>query len=75
MIDLDKLRAAKQAAKAAFGHLAGVQGFGIGAEAIRAYVRDTDVAKELPKEIDGVDVECVVVGEITAAPAPDDDPA
>ncbi|HEX9983013.1 MAG TPA: hypothetical protein VGF69_07105 [Thermoanaerobaculia bacterium] len=66
-MDMDELRAAKSAAKAAFSEIEGVQGFGIGDNVVRAYVRNEAVASALPEEIDGVPLECVVVGEIVAA--------
>ncbi|HEX7152917.1 MAG TPA: hypothetical protein VF618_15625 [Thermoanaerobaculia bacterium] len=66
-MDIDALKAAKRAAKEAFSDIEGVQGFGIGDNVVRAYVKNHEVARELPAEIDGVTLECVVVGEIVAA--------
>ena len=61
------LMSAKSAAKRELGHIPGVEGFGIGAEALRVYVKNAGVRRELPDEFHGVPVECVVVGDITAA--------
>ncbi len=44
----------------------GIEGVGLGDGVVRVYVRDEDVARQLPAEIDGVGLESVVVGEITA---------
>ena len=66
-----QLRSAKATAKAALRSIEGIQGFGIGDQTVRVYVRDTAVARQLPSEIAGVTVECVVVGDISAT---DDDP-
>jgi hypothetical protein len=68
-MEMNDLRAAKRAAKTRYGAVDGVQGFGIGEGVVRAYVRNSDVGKTLPDDIDGVPVEVVVVGEIVAAPA------
>ena len=64
--DVDKLRAAKAAARQCLKDVDGVQGVGIGDGTVRVYVRDAGVAGTLPGEIEGVEVECVVVGEIVA---------
>lgn len=63
---MNELRQAKRAAKVAFGHIEGVEGVGIGDDVIRAYIRHPDVKRQLPEEIKGVRVECVVVGKIVA---------
>lgn len=65
---MNELRAAKKAARAAFEHIEGVEGVGIGDDVIRAYIRSPGVRKTLPVEIEGIPVECVVVGEIVATP-------
>ncbi len=42
----------------------GVEGFGIGNRSLRVYVRDADAGRRLPRSFHGVDVECVVTGDI-----------
>lgn len=64
------LRAVKTAAKAQFGQTPGVEGFGIGDGTLRIYVRNADVRKQLPSEFQGVPVDFVVSGDITAYTAP-----
>jgi hypothetical protein len=66
-MELKELKEAKAHAKASLGHLEGVQGFGIGDDAIRAYVRDTSCADALPDDVNGVPIEVVIVGDISAA--------
>lgn len=44
----------------------GVEGVGLGDGVVRVYVRDELVARRLPPELDGVPLEPVIVGEITA---------
>lgn len=58
--------AIKAAAKASFGGLRGVEGIGIGDRALRVYVLSADVAENLPKEFQGVRVDVIVTGRITA---------
>lgn len=65
VIPLAQRRAVKEKAKALFKDVAGVSGFGISA-GVRIYVHDEDVLAQLPKDIDGVPVEGVVVGYIRA---------
>jgi hypothetical protein len=60
------MRAIKAAAKSQFGGMRGVEGIGIGDRALRVYVRSQDVADDLPKEFQGVRVDFVVTGPITA---------
>ena len=69
MHEMAELREAKKAAREAFGHIDGVEGIGIGDDAIRAYIRDPRVRDVLPDEIDGVRIECVVVGDVVASSA------
>ena len=64
------MRAVKTAAKAQFGQTPGVEGFGIGDGTLRIYVRNADVRKQLPSEFQGVPVDFVVSGDITAYSAP-----
>lgn len=44
----------------------GVEGVGLGEGVVRVYVRDESAARQLPAEVDGVALEVVIVGEITA---------
>jgi hypothetical protein len=60
------LRAVKATAKKLYGNLEGVEGIGIGDRALRIYVRTEEVAKNLPKEIQGVEVVYIVTGQISA---------
>jgi hypothetical protein len=69
IVEMKDLRAAKATAHTKYGRIEGVQGFGIGDGVVRAYVRNAEVGRTLPDDIDGVPVEVVVVGEIVAAPA------
>jgi hypothetical protein len=62
----DRLRRAKRRAKDLLLPVDGVQGVGLGDGTLRVYVRDADVARDLPDEVDGVPVETVVVGEAIA---------
>jgi hypothetical protein len=64
-MDASELVSTKAAAKRELGHIAGVEGFGIGADTLRVYVKNPDVRERLPDEFRGVRVECVVVGDIT----------
>jgi hypothetical protein len=59
------LRAVKAAAKLQFGHIAGVEGFGIGESVLRIYVQDASLRDRLPTEFQGVPVDLVVTGKIT----------
>jgi hypothetical protein len=59
------MRAVKAAAKSKFGNVKGVEGIGIGDRVLRVYVRTEEVAKDLPKEFQGVRVDYIVTGEIT----------
>jgi hypothetical protein len=62
-IDLIEVKAA---AKRELGHIAGVQGFGVGDNALRVYLRDDAARERLPADFRGVPIEPVVVGTITA---------
>jgi hypothetical protein len=63
------LRAIKAAAKSLFSHIDGVEGFGLGENSLRIYIRNTKVRDALPSVFQGVPVEFVITGEITAAGA------
>jgi hypothetical protein len=52
-----------------FGGRAGVRGLGIGDGCVRVYVSDAGVARGLPDEVDGVRLESVEVGDVTASDA------
>jgi hypothetical protein len=62
------LRVVKAAAKQQFGDIQGVEGFGIGDQRLRIYVRNSSVRHSLPDQFNGVPVEIVVTGEISALP-------
>ncbi len=61
------LRAIKSAAKSLFGHIEGVQGFGLGENSLRIYILNAEVREELPPVFQGVPVEFVITGDITAS--------
>jgi hypothetical protein len=63
-VEFDELLRARDDAERRFGHLPGVQGFGVGDAVIRVYVRDAEAAAQIPRSLDGVPVEVVRVGEI-----------
>lgn len=56
--------AIKAAAKRYFGTLDGVEGIGIGDQRLRVYIRTEHVAKDLPREFQGVPIDYIVTGEI-----------
>lgn len=56
--------AIKAAAKRYFGNLDGVEGIGIGDQRLRVYIRTEHVAKDLPREFQGVPIDYIVTGEI-----------
>jgi hypothetical protein len=58
------LRAVKALAKGELAAIDGVEGFGIGDQTLRIYVRNPDVERKLPREFHGVPVEIVVSGDI-----------
>lgn len=60
------LRSIKAAAKAQFGKVPGVEGFGLGDRCLRTYVRNEQVKTEIPSSFQGVDVEIVITGDVTA---------
>ena len=53
-------------AKSQFGDLDGVVGFGIGDHVLRIYVRNSKVRERLPTSFQGVPVEVVVTGDVSA---------
>jgi hypothetical protein len=61
---MSDLVAAKAAAKKELADIVGVEGFGIGTDALRVYVRSPGVQEHLPSEFHGVPVQCVVTGSI-----------
>ena len=60
------LRAIKTAARTEFGLTPGVQGFGIGDRTLRIYIHNDDVRHTLPASYQGVPVDFVVTGDVTA---------
>jgi hypothetical protein len=60
------LGAIKAAAKEEFRGVPGIEGFGLGDQALRVYVSNGDVPRQLPRTYRGVTVECVVTGDITS---------
>jgi len=65
----EELRSAKAAAKAAWGHLDGVNGFGIGDDVVHVYLRNDEAGKALPDDINGVPLKRVIVGDVEPAEA------
>jgi len=65
--DLPTLLIAKRAAKRKFGHIAGVEGFGVGHHTLRIYLSNAALCEKLPKTFHGVPVDFIVVEEIVAA--------
>ena len=63
-MQMSDLLAAKAAAKKELGAIAGIEGFGIGADALRIYVRSATVQEDIPAVFHGVPVQCVVTGRI-----------
>jgi len=63
------LRAIKAAAKSLFRHIDGVEGFGLGENSLRIYIRNSKVRDQLPSIFQEVPVEFVITGEITASGA------
>ena len=59
-----EMRAIKAAAKKQFGHIPGIEGFGIGENTLRIYVRDASVRDCLPASFQGVPLDLIVTGEI-----------
>ncbi len=60
------MRSIKRAAKSEFGCLRGVEGFGLGEHSLRIYIHDASVRQNLPAVFHGVQVDIVVVGDISA---------
>lgn len=65
-MDLAELKAKKRRAQEQLRDLPGVEGFGIGDGTIRVYVRSPQVKQSLPTDVEGVTLEVVVTGDITA---------
>jgi hypothetical protein len=63
-VELSELRAAKQAAKEQYGHVAGVTGFGIGDHVLRIYVSNPSILSRLPKQYHGVRVDYILAEDI-----------
>lgn len=64
------LRVVKAAARSQFGDFPGVEGFGLGENSLRIYIRNAEVSRRLPSQFQGVPVDFIVTGDITASPAP-----
>ena len=64
-MDRTKLDLAKMAAREELRGIQGVEGVGIGDGRLRVYVLTPDVAAQVPPELLGVPVECIVSGAIT----------
>jgi hypothetical protein len=62
-----RLRDAKKRAWALFGAKDGIEGIGLGRDGLRVYVRDSEIGRGLPGDVDGVRLEPIVVGRIVAA--------
>lgn len=60
------LQQVKAAAKDQFGRQPGVLGFGLGERSLRIYVRSAEVCAQLPNEFQGIPVDCIVTGNISA---------
>lgn len=61
-----KLQSLKSQMKREFARTPGVEGFGVGHDHLRVYVRNREVSKLLPATYRGVPVEQIVAGEIEA---------
>ncbi len=68
LIEPDKqaLMAAKAELRRQFRDVPGVQGFGIGERSVRVYIQDTSIRPQIPEQINNIDVECIVEGDIRA---------
>lgn len=66
MPTLQQIRDVKKAAKVAFGNMPGVGGIGIGDGVLRVYVQDAGVIEQLPRSYQGIDLEFVITGELSA---------
>ena len=60
------LRAIKAAARTELGQTPGVQGFGIGDRTLRVYIHNQEVEQRLPASFQGVPIDFVVTGDVTA---------
>jgi hypothetical protein len=60
------MKALKAAAKQELDRFDGIEGFGIGDRSLRVYVRDADAGGRLPKTFHGIEIECVVTGDVKA---------
>jgi hypothetical protein len=65
-MDLAELKAKKRRAQEQLSKLPGVEGFGIGDGTIRVYVQSPQVKQSLPADVEGVTLEVVVTGDISA---------
>lgn len=63
------VRSIKAAAKEELGRVEGVEGVGLGEDSLRVYVRNAEVRKRLPSEFQGIPIDPVVTGEISAISA------
>lgn len=63
---LSQLKDIKALAKERFTEISGVIGFGISDHSVRIYIDNEAVKKNLPTEIEGVPLDCIVTGEIRA---------
>jgi hypothetical protein len=67
--EMPDMRAIKAKAKARFGSVAGVEGFGIGDYVLRIYVSSKATLQNvLPAKFQGVPVDLVITGDISARP-------
>jgi len=60
------MQAVKSAAKKELGNISGIEGFGIGGQSLNIYVNNEEVKEQLPDNFQGVPINCVVTGEISA---------
>lgn len=60
------MQAVKAAAKNEFCDISGIEGFGIGGQSLNIYVSNEEVKDQLPAKFQGVQINCVVTGEISA---------
>jgi hypothetical protein len=65
----EEMRRVKAAAKHAFQDISGVQGVGLGGvSTLIVYVRDADIAQEIPSDFQGFMVTKIVTGQISPYP-------
>ncbi|MBI4748266.1 MAG: hypothetical protein HY774_07230 [Acidobacteria bacterium] len=64
--DKQALMAAKAELRRQFKNVPGVQGFGIGEHSVRVYIQDTSLRAHIPEQINNIEVECIVEGDIRA---------